>query len=127
MKDFDYYSKVEIPYPSDKDYINVFLYDNGGVLFHGTWWEWHHNREKYPSTAVKQEVFDKEGYKKAKDAYHREEQRLYLEFTEDIAREFGVHGNPKADLLFSIAWEFGHSAGYSEVYGYYGDLVDLIR
>ena len=127
MKDFEYYSNVEIPYPKDKDFVTVFLYDNGELLFKGTWNEWHHNKEKYPSTAVKQEVFDKEGYRKTKDAYKKEKRRLYLEFTEDIAREFGVQDNPKRDLLFSKAWELGHSAGYSEVYGYYEDLVDLIR
>lgn len=25
MKDFDYYSKVEFPYPNDRDYTSVFL------------------------------------------------------------------------------------------------------
>ena len=127
MKDFDYYSEVEFPYPNDKDYTSVFLYDNGKVIFEGTWNEWHHNKEKYPPTAVKQEVFNKEDYKKAEKEYNTEQQRLYLEFREDIARKFGVQDSPKADLLFSKAWELGHSAGFSEVHGYYEDLVDLIR
>jgi hypothetical protein len=41
--------------------------------------------------------------------------------------EFGISGHPKADLLFNLAWEFGHSHGYNDVYSYYIDMVDLIK
>ena len=29
--------------------------------------------------------------------------------------------------LWSLAWEYGHSSGYSEVESYYMDLVDLVN
>ena len=32
----------------------------------------------------------------------------------------------KTDLLFELAWEYGHSSGNSEVEGHYDDLRDLL-
>lgn len=50
---------------------------------------------------------------------------------EDLRRQcetkFGMVGHPKAELLWSKAWEQGHSNGLQEVYNAYGDLVDLAR
>ncbi len=45
------------------------------------------------------------------------------------AKTLGVtlEDNPKNDLMFDLAWEYGHSAGYREVYTYALDLVDLIK
>lgn len=45
----------------------------------------------------------------------------------DLEREHGMMGHPKADLLYSIAWEEGHSAGYAEVALQYGKLVEPAR
>ena len=42
-------------------------------------------------------------------------------------RGLGVTGNPKADKCYSLAWEYGHSSGYQEVYKYYSEFVDLIK
>jgi hypothetical protein len=39
----------------------------------------------------------------------------------------GLSGHPKADKLYEIAWEFGHSAGYGEIEIYYDQLVDLVK
>lgn len=44
-----------------------------------------------------------------------------------LERDNGVVGNPKADLLWSKAWELGHANGLSEVECYYDDLVELIK
>ena len=49
------------------------------------------------------------------------------QFKSDIENEFGVEDHPKKDLLFSISWERGHSAGYYEVYYCYQELVELIK
>jgi hypothetical protein len=32
----------------------------------------------------------------------------------------------KRDLLYRLAWDYGHSAGYTEVDLYYSELVDLV-
>lgn len=49
------------------------------------------------------------------------------EFTEALFEDLGIVDNPKKDLLYSKAYELGHSGGYSEIYSYACDLVDLIR
>lgn len=59
-------------------------------------------------------------------AYMVEECRTYEQFIKDAKDELGITDNPKADMLMGKAWERGHSAGYSEVFGVAEDLVDLI-
>jgi hypothetical protein len=66
-------------------------------------------------------------YQEQRDAYEADQQRLNSEFEDDLAAEFGVTDNPKRHVLYGIAWDRGHSGGYSEVYGVYADLVDLIK
>jgi hypothetical protein len=53
-------------------------------------------------------------------AYREEVRRLIEEFKSD--NDLEIVGNPKAELLWSKAWELGHS---SDVYSYASDLVDL--
>lgn len=60
-------------------------------------------------------------------AYQAEEARLHDEFRRDALAELEITDHPKADLLFSKAWEMGHAYGYSEVWSYMQDLVDLVR
>jgi hypothetical protein len=60
-------------------------------------------------------------------AYQTEEARLHAEFRADLESAYETTGNPKKDLLFSKAWDIGHSAGFAEVASYYGDLVELVR
>ena len=35
MKPFDYYSTTKITYPSKLDYINLYVYDKGKLLYGG--------------------------------------------------------------------------------------------
>lgn len=51
---------------------------------------------------------------------------LKEQFKADLFEDLGIVGNPKADVLFRLAWELGHLSGYSEVYYYASDLVELI-
>jgi len=51
----------------------------------------------------------------------------YDEFKADLLQAHGVTGNPKSDRAFSLAWEQGHSCGYSEVAIVFADLVELIK
>ena len=39
----------------------------------------------------------------------------------------GVSNNPKKELLFSKAYELGHSFGNCDIKSYYEELVDLIK
>jgi len=45
---------------------------------------------------------------------------------EDLAKEYGVVGNPKEEKLFRMAWEYGHSSGLREVEMYYEELAELV-
>lgn len=44
-----------------------------------------------------------------------------------LEEKYGVVGHPKADRLYELAWEHGHSSGYSEVEIYYDDFVELVK
>lgn len=59
--------------------------------------------------------------------YHRRICQLNEEFKQDLFAEYGVTNHPKAERVFELAYQYGHSAGYSEVMFYFGDLVQLIR
>jgi len=52
---------------------------------------------------------------------------LRIEQKAHLASEYGVTGNHKLDLLYSKAYDMGHSGGFSEVANYFADLVELIR
>lgn len=54
----------------------------------------------------------------------RQSQALQLA---SLAKEHGVEGHPKLELLYSIAWDLGHSSGYAEVETYFAQLVPLIQ
>lgn len=73
-------------------------------------------------------------YFKSKDTYNKElnkwkmeNRRIHNEFKKDLFDELEISDNPKAEVLFSKAWEYGHSAGFEEVYNYACDLVELIK
>lgn len=59
--------------------------------------------------------------------YLDERVALHIEFKKDLYEDLGIEDNPKKEKLFEKAWELGHSGGYSEVYNYACDLVDLIE
>jgi hypothetical protein len=75
---------------------------------------------------VKEDVDDEGSYKAALTAYGRETVRLESLFRRDLFEDLGITDNPRADKLYSMAWEHGHSVGYSEVYNYACDLAELI-
>lgn len=68
----------------------------------------------------------KDTYNKELNKWKRENRRIHEEFKKDLFDELEISDNPKAEILFSKAWEYGHSAGFEEVYNYACDLVELI-
>ena len=131
MKPFDYYSKPQTLYPNKKDYITSYVYDKGVVLWSGpTWPTWEKDKaelkEAYPNALI-QEVLDEDAYKEHRKQYDADMHKLHDEFRKDLFEEFGVMENPKRNKAFYYAWDNGHSAGYSEVYGVFSDIVELIE
>jgi hypothetical protein len=63
--------------------------------------------------------------KEMKEAYNKREGEIYIEFKKDALKEVGLTNHPKADKIYSKAWEKGHSAGYNEVFLELQDLAEL--
>ncbi len=61
-----------------------------------------------------------------RQAYREDEARLKAEFKKDLEEQFGTFANDRKDLLFSLAWEYGHSSGFHEVLNFYSDMVELL-
>lgn len=131
MKPFEYYSTNSIPWPGRADFTEIFIYDNGELIWRGredmtTLSEVAAINRNNPK-AVTQRIVNEEAYKEQHTKYRAEERRLYEEFKQDLFEEYRVQEHPKRENVFNLAWEHGHASGYSEVYNYFGDFVELIR
>jgi len=68
-----------------------------------------------------------EGYTSAHDAHRKALMERESEFHDYFFECMGVtQDHPKAGKLYSLAWERGHSSGYSEVLNYGYDFVELM-
>jgi hypothetical protein len=65
-------------------------------------------------------------YKTDKTRYREIEQKLAATFKADALEVAGLTGHPKADKVYSKAWENGHAYGYSEVLIHLLDLSELV-
>lgn len=125
MQDFRYYSDIDVKYPNDKDYKTVFVYHSGEVL--GKVPASEYKKEDYPKNHVIEVVFDEKRYREHQSLWGKSKAEKEQEFKFSLFEEFGVEDNPKRELCYSLAWEHGQSAGYSEVYAYFLDFVELIK
>lgn len=121
----------EIPYPSSKDFtmvigldMNKLLRGEDAVLFRKPLTEYDPKVDLAPKI---EKIRDDEAYKKASDAYAVGDQERYVSFKTDLFDEYGVSDSPKRDAAFSIAWDYGHSSGFSDVASYFDSLADLIK
>jgi hypothetical protein len=73
------------------------------------------NSRPYPPKGGGGSAKDLAAREKMRRRYREEEGRLAGLFHDDLLAELGLTDHPKADLLYSMAWERGHSSGYSEV------------
>ena len=64
--------------------------------------------------------------KAANEAYTADEHALRQQFKQDMFEEFGVLDHPKAEKAFEIAWGYGHSSGFHEVFYYFTELAELL-
>ena len=44
-----------------------------------------------------------------------------------LEEHYAMKGNPKADILFHLAWEYGHASGNYDVIYSYSDMVALVK
>jgi hypothetical protein len=58
--------------------------------------------------------------------YKEDLARLEQEFKNDAIEAVGLKDHPKAEKAYALAWDHGHSAGFSDVLGYLSEFADLI-
>ena len=59
-------------------------------------------------------------------AYRAKTSELMAQFKADLLEELGLTWHPKADLLYSMAWDEGHSEGLQRVYYCAEELSELL-
>lgn len=59
-------------------------------------------------------------------AWHKAEADAVNAFKKDVLEEYGLAGHPKADKVYALAWQEGHSAGLMEVAGWVQKLSELV-
>lgn len=71
---------------------------------------------------------DGEGYKAALEKYHAQSKKLMDIFRQDLRDEYLPNSLLSYDdLIYSKAYEDGHSAGCSEITCHYEELVDFVQ
>lgn len=66
-------------------------------------------------------------YNQEQRAYKQRQQEIKLEFKNALGRELGLSKHPKYDTLYNMAWERGHSSGYTEVAMEAENLSELLK
>ena len=56
-----------------------------------------------------------------------EERKEHERFKARLFKKHEVENNPKREACYKLAWDYGHSSGFSEVESYFSDLVELIK
>jgi hypothetical protein len=127
LKSFEYYRTNPVRYVDKREFVTVYVYSRGRVLWSGTAAEFEAMSWKNAKDVVIERVTDEAGLRAARAEYSLAQTRLAQEFYTDLLDEHGVTDHPKAAKCYSIAYDMGHSAGYSEVASYFDTLVDLIK
>lgn len=66
---------------------------------------------------------DKKTFQKIRD----ESRKAKIELKNTLEKENGLEGHPKAQVLFDLAWDYGHAYGDNEVRSYYEDMAELLK
>lgn len=136
MKPFEYYSNRDLYYPSKADFKEQKLFVKTPVASGmNNILEYLNLSDvddiskylKINSQYIIETFYNEEAYKESLKQYRTISNARDAEFRRELFEEAGVTDNPKADILFSKAWEQGHSSGYSEVYNIFYDLLELIQ
>lgn len=80
--------------------------------------------DRYPARSM---YATKEDYVQARTEWIAKDNSVKSELKADILAELGITNHPKADKLYEMAWEAGHSEGYYSVFDRAEELAELIR
>jgi hypothetical protein len=113
MKDFEYYeTKTDIPDPRK---IHEEVFGNYGVY------------EDSQDKRKKLELKERETMALQMKLYRAGVVQKEVEFKADAFKSLDIENNPKRFRLYQIAYDFGHSEGYHEIFNFMEDMVELIK
>lgn len=78
---------------------------------------------------ILEEVVDEEEYKKASSEFRKELNQIDIKFKRDLGNDLGIDfiDDPVGVLIYSMAYEKGHSAGMNEIALYALEYTDIMR
>lgn len=59
--------------------------------------------------------------------YSAESSRLMMLFRADLESDNSMTNHPKANILWDMAYDRGHSSGYESIVSEYEELVELVK
>ena len=117
----DYENKL--PFPNKADFTTTYYYEHGQCVFQvGPGEEVPENLHGF----VREVALDKDAYFAKVEEHRAEGRRLREKFKADLLDDLGIADNPKAELLFNLALEYGDK-DLSSVYDYAIDMFELIK
>jgi flagellar biosynthesis/type III secretory pathway protein FliH len=112
-------------YPSKRDITIVKAYSEDACIYDGP--KHAFDIKNYPKGTVYYTVVEESAYRKACEDYKAEEGRLADKFKADLFAENNLEADEAANEAYRLAWEEGHSNGFSEIAIYFNDLANLIH
>jgi len=135
MHEFDKY-KTQLSYPKKADYKTYNVYKDGEVVASNACIDTLAIKFKLDSDGIVRKlkndgylietIVDDETFNRHMKDYTESENQLRMKFKMDLFEEFDVVNSPKKDLAYDIAWDRGHSSGFSSVWDEFSELVCLI-
>jgi hypothetical protein len=125
MKKFDYYERNSKLYVNGEEFTTVYVYYHGECISSQAAVEF--VRGEWYTDALVERVLDERSYHRALAVATEVRENTHKEFKDDLYREFHVQDNPKREMAFALAWEYGHIKGYEFIYNYFKDIVTLIQ
>lgn len=65
-------------------------------------------------------------YEAKRDEWRKAEAEAVSAFKKDVLEEYGLAGHPKADKVYALASQEGHSCGLMEVAGWVQKLSEIV-
>lgn len=135
MKPWKYYSDNPAPYPSPKSFRVTYWYMTGKLFAKQVPGDGARLAPDFETLATSEQLKglpsdvdnDDAAYSAAKQKYQEEASRLTKEFQDDCFEELGIKDDARRFVMYSEAYDRGHSAGHSEVYSCLGDIVDFVH
>ena len=124
----DLIDEANVKYPNKSDYTTYFAYKGGESKQFNT-----REEAKKFSDNIESNL-DKAAYEAARKAYNQAENEATEKVVQAMKKEIGLincgddeKDNQLFDLIYSKAYEDGHSSDFNEIYNYLLDYDDLLK